>query len=454
MALSRAEAIFKNVLSSLKAVEDTIQSILDSYNIYSRERTYKKDEVAEYEALNKKLESVKHIMDQTYTKTDLQSEMELLRKETGGGRERLPFFFRKDDGSASYFNFKLYSLQKSVDDFDNHAKNIMDMGKRILDCRDKTDSLTNGIRGKLLMLKVDDKLKVSSELYKRIRQIKVRPIEAEPSAKLSLEKDLQNFFASTYSIISSFSREVESVTSNLSRIIKSEEGVLDFLATLDGELKNLTQFVKQSEFQGKAEPLEKKLEVIKDTYGRMVTETTRTERDTVEGLKSYVQEVASDADNLLNDLKSLKQEEMKLIEEQKAYLRDYKERVEHFFNTLKGEPKAERLSQSFSTLIDEAVKVTESSLNTFSNITWSQLVTELDDFRAKVYTELESIIPKDESSVLFELIKYVPEKGWQDLGMIVKNVSISLNLKEEDVLQIIRKIVKRGFLREGLSYPF
>jgi hypothetical protein len=452
-AVSKADTLNKAARESFFRAQEIVESILERYNTYSKERTYRKEEMTEYDILKKKYEAVENIMKRSYSKSDLLETLEHLRRLSEGKRERLPFFFRKDPESASYYNYKVYALQRAVEDLDTEAQKIISIGTEILGLKDNIDNLSSEIKGKILTLKVSDDLKISSELYRKVAQIKLRPIEAEPAAKLSLQ-DLRNFFTSAHTSLLLLSKEVGTLVSNLNTLINNERLILNFLREADSALKNLGAFLKGSEYQTKVEQLADQLSQTQTNLNELLKEASETKRNTLEDLKLYLPVVLSTTKNLVSALQKLKQDATNIHSELVAYLLDYKNRVERFLVTLGNEQKIHDLRWSFLTLIDEAIHVTEAAWSTQPRNTWSQLLTDLEDFRSKVFGELEGIIPKDESVVLFELVKYLPEKGWIELQEIIKAVSKSLNLKEEDAVTIVRRIAQRGLLREGIAYAF
>ncbi|MEM3449570.1 MAG: hypothetical protein QXP38_11995, partial [Nitrososphaerota archaeon] len=239
-ALTEATTHYNAAQTTYKNAEKIIESILDAYNVYSKGRSYRKQELTEYELLSKKLESVDAVWRKTYSKNDLSEALKLLRKESEGERERLPFFFRKGSANAWHFNYKLYSLQENIKDLNNWAQKVERRGNEILDLNKKIEALTSEIKGRLLMSKVSDELKLSSVLFKKAKLIKLRPIEAEAAAKLSLD-DLYNFFSLAHRCVHSFSSEVKEVIQNLDTLIRAERELQNLISELIGPFKNFTE---------------------------------------------------------------------------------------------------------------------------------------------------------------------------------------------------------------------
>jgi hypothetical protein len=87
---------------------------------------------------------------------------------------------------------------------------------------------------------------------------------------------------------------------------------------------------------------------------------------------------------------------------------------------------------------------------------WVQLNNEIYDFRRLAYQKVEKaeLLTEDESVVLFELIKLLPESGFMNLLDITEKIGNLISMTELDVYKVISKLVDKKLVSLGISYPF
>ncbi|MEM3610307.1 MAG: hypothetical protein QW076_05405, partial [Candidatus Anstonellales archaeon] len=159
-AYSYSIELRERVRKNFESIGSIINNVLSEYNRYC-DSPYVLDNIEEYADIKKWFEKLQEIFDKEYSQEEIKEGVRILdtqfkAKEKHEGRPRY-FFFETPEKEASFFNYKIYDLEKKIEDFENRCSEIKRVCDEITSLENEITKISAKIKSKIITLNVPEK---------------------------------------------------------------------------------------------------------------------------------------------------------------------------------------------------------------------------------------------------------------------------------------------------------
>lgn len=458
MALDRGRELIRDIKKREEDVEYALNSILQFYNMHS-ERKYDKKDVEEYTNLKGSFDHFMETNKADYSRKDIEDGLDLIssifephRKYKGVPRY---FYFKRDIEQASYFNYKVYKMENAERGFSTRFDEIKEEIGNINKEKGKLLGIGDKSRAKLLRYAIDKQYVISLTLHQNLSGYQISPVKPKLLKTLNLG-DIYYFTKNMYEKLSDFNSKIDESVRILDSLIRQEKIIL---ATGEESL-DLVERTKNFFDEGgvlltESSSIISEVQKIMEIYGKRVVEFQQSITSLVE-IDEINQKAGEENRNLKNLINTLEGERkrLKVLQEKSiGFLKKYQENVIKFLKVLEGGGiPIVMFTKYFKEVIGQAIRdIGELIQGKAIKYDWKDILSNLEELRSKLYSEVKNILREDEFNILFTIVEASPRQKWFDLPTLIQDITVKFDINEKEASEIIEKLILKKLLKTGVS---
>jgi hypothetical protein len=461
-AFTRGMELIKEIDQYFKDAEALLNRLLEEYNKYS-EKKYTLRDIEEYNTLLELEENVKKRLSKVYTYEEIEKEVDILENKiysVKGKYEGYPkyFYFRKSPREASYFNFKVYDIEKRIfEQIKTKKEEIINKCKEILNRINDSQNLYNEINAYLTKYNIADPYKLSKAIFSSLKSCQTTPIKAPLMAFLSLE-DIKSFFNELYKTLKEYSQKIRTSLDIINNLISKEKTFISAKNVVLVKANNFKIFFEgyKSEIS-KMEDINFEIEEISNKYesicqnGQSLSEKTKG----IDEFNRAAWDILDELSSLITSLNRLNDKLRDLCQERIDYIKTYQANIAKMLDVLKeaGED-ATLLNKALKEITDETIECLNNlSLGSTVKIKWHEIEEDLGSLKKQLLERTKYILSEEEFEVLLFIIEKSAIRQWLTLQEVIDNITSKLGKTSQQASEIIKKLVEKKLLRMGVSLP-
>lgn len=444
-----------------RALKVHFDFIMMHHNAFSKIR-HPAEDLDEYKDVQLKYTELKTMISTEYSKNEIEQGLRSERLP-GLAKEDLPFFYANYDEKSSsgdagkdanYFNYKYYKLRQATSNLTNYLKKYDDIIRATREYIDGIENARRSINGKILMLKYQDKFPLAKTLLERIRNKKLKELEAATSGKIFL-KDISEFFKSAKFDLDHFSQDLDYLLSQVNEVRIKEVEFIALSTALSGSIQNSEQFLIGSTHYEQIQKLKEKQSGLHRMYLELPRNVAIADGGRQEDLRHVFDEISLSIKSIIGRMKETQNELHSLRTLIETELESQRRLFLKFMSALDNSPIVTPLKNQFQIIIDLALKNCHEMDNPGS-AKYSDINKEIYEFRKSVYQKVEEskLLSRNESTVFLELLALLPDKDYVNLQDVVRIISQRLSKEDKDVYQTVTVLVTKKLVKLGISHPF
>ncbi|MEM2741308.1 MAG: hypothetical protein QXD95_04085 [Nitrososphaeria archaeon] len=461
-ALNRGREIVKEISQYFDDIELLLSRILEDFNKYS-EKKYTLKDVEEYKVILELKENVQKSLSKVYTREEIEKEVDLLENtiyKVKGKFEGYPkyFYFRKPPKEASYFNFKVYNIERIIlEQVKTKKVEIADECDEILDYINDSAEYYNEIGAELAKYNISDIYKLSKVVFNLLKSCQAAPIKAPQLAFLSL-RDIKSFFSELYRTLKEYSSKIRVSLDIINNFIRKEKELNSAKNVAFAKANNLKSFFEgyKSEIEiidsiaSKINEIDKEYESICQSC-----QSLSERRKSIDDFNEFARGKLDELSRLIISLNTLDGELRDLCKERIEYIEAYYSNITKMLDVLKeaGED-ATSLKRAFKEITDEAIEsLNNLLLGNEVKLKWREIEEDLKSLRKQLLERVKRILSEEEFEVLLLIIEKSATRQWLALTEIVDVISSTTGKTSQQASEIIGKLTEKKLLKIGVSLP-
>jgi len=437
----------EEVLISTRSLEINVKDIVDKI----REECdkwlklkFETENVKEYKKLKKSYEEI-----EKYTSL-ANEEIKKIVKEFK--EERKVFFFRNDEEAAFYFNPKLYKMSTLSKEMSNIAKEIRETIERLDEQFRTFNSRQNEIESALKDKEIDGKYKISYSILKVLSQLNknLLPQTQPMTLEVVTLEDLLRFIKQNMQPINSNLNSLVSCVTLLDELYEAEEAFVSSLEECETLSLRILSLFDIEGYNIVAQNFKTALMNITSEYESYLEEIRL---ENPQSILNKIKDFRSRLDNLKKKLAL----ERNLVD---AKWKEYVETTEEFISNVKDTLRLlQRISRNINGITSQLVAIqkhiTTKRIDEL-NLKLSELEQMKRDVRDALYATLKKILTEDELQLIEFLVRKLrkEKREWLPVEEVYRFAKSYLKLEPSKVIELLRKLVSRGILREGITLAF
>jgi|Deesub1362B_J571_1020462.scaffolds.fasta_scaffold00334_14 hypothetical protein len=459
-AWTKGRELVKNVKEKNEEIEIALNSILQFYNSFS-EKKYTQTDVEDYVRLKTAFDEVLKTGTSDYKEEEIWDGLDLISStfEPRQRYEGVPryFHFNQAKEKASYFNYKVYKIERAEYAFSTRYSEIKDAIDDIIEERRRLQGLGDESRSKLLRYAVDKRYAMSLAFHQALLGYQREPIKPTPLKTLSL-KDILNFFEKLYNAQRDFNSKINDSLKILEAMINNEKILLaSGEETLNLAVKTVDFFEDGEELSTQASAFLSDVHKYKSMYEKEVVEFHQFMdlKVEIDKLNEKASEAKESLVRIIGSFEQVRRDLKNLFEKGIGILKHKKENILKFIEVLEeGGIDVVMLAKPFEEVIEQAI----SDINGLkegkeSKYTWKQILNNIEELKKKLFNEVQNILTQDQFNVLLAIVDASARQNWFDLSELKEDLLEQFNLSENKIDKIIEVLVQKKMLKQGVSLP-
>ena len=360
--------------------------------------------------------------------------------------KRKAFFFRRSVEEANYFNLKLYFIAEAYNKLEKFLEDKEKILEKIEGFFKTLNETKNQIKIKLSELHLPEELAISKRVVQILDYLTENVVPAEPISKASVT--LEDILDMTKREKESLYRALETLRQclgALKNLVNAEDSFLSFNRLSNNVLTKAKQIFDMGDSKSLVNNFEQKIKKIGEEY-KLLSET----------------DLPCDPERLLDKIDNL-EKNIQLIKEK---LQKELDTVEDFWKSFIQQcvSKLTNISELLSILgqhikeCEELISLIESSKEKIaiekieeSNLKISEVNQILGIVEEEFYDRIKNVLSKDEVLVLEFIVSQKRKQKWVPVKEIIENIA---GKTQNDVKEVLRKLVEKGILQEGYTLIF
>jgi len=459
-AWGRGRELAKDVKNKQREIEDALTVILQFYNSFSG-KEYNKNDVEDYVKLKTSFDEYIETSKTDYSKNEIHEGLDLISSifESHRRFEGVPryFYFKRDNEKASYFNYKVYKMEGAERAFSARYEEAKEAIDKIIEGKKKLQGLGDESKSKLLKYSIDKRYVISSTFHQALLGYQRRPVKPVLLKTLSLS-DIYDFVEKMHDTQRDFNFKIIQSLKILESLIKHEKTIL---AAREENLelsKRIVDFFDEGgELLTGATAILSDAQKFMKLYEKKVVEFRQSMEHKVE-IDEINQKASVTNEKLFNLINSLEQEQTNLkslCEKSIRILEKHQDNIHKFLEVLgEGGIEVVMLSKPFKEVIGQAISdIEELTHRKECKYTWKQILDNLEDLKLKLYNEVKNILTEDQLDFLLAIVDASAKQEWLDLSNLRKDLMNQFNMSENEIDEIIKSLIQKKMLKQGVSLP-
>ena len=459
-AYNQGRQLLSKITESMRETESLLSRLLEEYNKYS-DKKYHQSDMEEYPTLMNYPMEIEEKMKKPYTREEIENGLELIDSTFAlrAKYEGYPryFYYKRPKEEASYFNYKVYELERLIDAFKTKNEEIQNRCKEVLSEIEDSSNLSNRIKTKLIQYDISEAYKVSKTIHTSLIKCQMKPIKAKPLVSLSI-RDIKTLFDEIYNALKEFDGKVESSLAYLRMIMSREKTFISMKDVVLKKANNIKNF-----FEGYDQEVQT-VSAISVEINASLKEYEKLIKDalqvcdaslSLDEINKAAEDTASKLDAITNSLGRADTKLQELCKRNIENLNSYKRNAERFLEVLK-EAKIDVtvFRSAFEATISEANdNLTKLSLGSDVKLTWTDVWDDLEKLKKKLFDRVKQILSEDEFNVLFLVVEAAPSRKWFDSSELVETVVSNFQKTHKQAQDLIESLVDKKLLKKGISLP-
>jgi len=459
-AWDKGRTITINASQRKGEIESLLDRLLDDYNRFS-DKKYARKDIDDYLNLKTYYDRIDEVGKREYGFEEMQEGLEALRSQfrVRSKYEGVPcyFYYDRPEEQASYFNYKVYQLERSLEAFSTRLGEIKGKCDKIVETRERFTSLGKQIKARLLQYAIDKAYKLSLALHDTLMQCQITPVKAKPLTRLSLD-DIKSFFEEVDKALAEFDRRVSTSLTYLEIILSKEKLILSMKDSLSRRANNTAKFFEyHEEMATEANAISVEVARIIDDFS-MLSENVPTAAEKTISIDAINEKAKSIDANLATMVSSLNDADKRLLSQCRnstKILETYQNNIEKFLKVLKeGLIDVTMFGKAFDSTISEAIQsINNLSLGKGVKITWKGIWEDLDQIKRKLFDEVKNVLSEDEFNVLFAVVDASTKQKWFDASELEAQIVSQFGKTEKEAKDLVEALVNKQLLKKGVSLP-
>jgi len=436
------------ILISARTLQDSIRSLVDEVredcNKWLKIK-FETENVEEYKNLQKILKEIEKCA--SLTGNNIKEIVKEFKKE-----EKKTFFFRNDEEAAFYFNPKLYIITTLFKKMEERREKIRDAIERLKErfraLNDRQKEIESAIKDKI----IDDRCKISYSILNILSQLSKNLLpQTQPMIleTVTLE-DLFKFVQQNMQPIDSNLKFLAKCTTSFDDLYDIEKKFLDSLEKYKSLSLHALSVFDIEEYVTVAKNFEATLKDIESEYESYLQEIH------LENPQSILMKI-EDFRARVDKLKEKMESEKKLIDLK------WNECVNITADFVSNIKYTLRLLQRLSCNVDGIMN----QIDTIQNYVVSKRIDEVDlklsqlekmkcNVRDALYGALKDVLTKNEVKLIEFLVRQLrmEKRKWLPMEEIYQFAKTDLQIQPSKVTELLRKLVNKGIIKEGITLAF
>jgi len=459
-AYAYSNKLTQEIKGIMEDAEFQLSRILEEYNKYSHKKYSLKD-VEEYNQLVQRLREFENVMLTKYSREEIENEVDLLDsmfkiRKKFEGRPRY-FYFNARPEESSYFNCKVYKLERTLEAFKKINDKIKAECWGIRRLIEKSFNTSNKIKSKFVTFIIPENFVLSKLIHDLLVNYQMEPIEAKPLVSLCLN-DIKLFFVNLYNSLGKIEGKVNTTLIYLKRILDKEKVLLPMMDNIIKKANSIKNFFKGFDKEtGELSLISVEIIDSKSQYEKLKQNILQN-RDSSLDLDE-INKVAEEIDEKLEKIEdSLVNADKALTQLCKRYtknLETYEQNVNKFLEVLKeGGINVIELRRVFKAIIDETIEsLKHLSLGYEAKMTWKDVQSDIEHLKKKLFESVNEMLSEDEFNTLFLVVESSVSRDWFESSELVKKIMSKFDKSREEAEDIIENLVSKKLLRKSFSLP-
>ncbi|MEW6424673.1 MAG: hypothetical protein AB1523_07985 [Bacillota bacterium] len=445
-AISEARRMTQDISRQVDSLLKEIEHVVSYYNKWLKQNA-SLENVEEARELKKGIDRLERVCTAPIKAEDLSEEE----------KQDNAFDHRNWTSQDRYFNITLRRLQKSVESLHQQAEQYRKVLRDMSEAQKALQELGQETRSRLLTINVTEECRLSRVIRTRLeaflgdisqdyQAIILHPTDIPPALNLrKMLEDLQELYRPLkvrYQEAERAITELQELVEVEARFYNTEKRCLDVLLVLT-ERTDLEPF--QSEVQALEQTRVQILEDYKYQISELETSFVTVQHAVINQLKKTIEKL----DQHLEDVR------MRAGEIWKRYARECMHFVDSIFELLKLAKKqdASLNTDAIQARCEEMLTVVEGQ--EWPDMPLSHYEIEKAGIREATIELLKKSLDEAEGNVLMALVTRRDESksGWFDLPEIVKKIAEETSFSFTEVERLLRSLVQKGYLVEGIAIP-
>lgn len=459
-AWNRGRSIINEALEKKNEIESILDRLLEDYNRFC-EKTYARNDVDDYVNLKAYHERLDKVGKKEYSLQDIEKGLDVLATQFRALRkyEGVPryFYFGRPEEEASYFNYKVYELERTLGAFSKRFEEVKKKCDEILRKRERITNVGNQIKARLFQYAIDKAYKVSFALHDNLVQCQMMPIRAKPLTRLSLD-DVKGFFEEFDTALNEFDRKVSTSLTYLNLILSKEKTIILMKDNILRKAENTKKFFEtEGKLFSEASAILSEVTRMTSEYDQLVIDVQGLGKTplNIDQLNERAKGMEANLGEIMSFFNGLEQRLQDLYKESVEVLETYKENVERFLKVLKeARTDVTMLGRAFDATISEAIEgIRKLSLGKEISITWKEIWEDLERIKHKLFNEVKNVLSEDEFNVLFTVVDASTKKEWLDTSGLIQQIVSDFGKSEKEAKDLIDTLINKQLLKPGVSLP-
>jgi hypothetical protein len=451
-ALGASNQLRNEAHTEAESVKNTLNKILEAYNSYCQGKTYSLNEVEEYSKLSGSMKELETTFDQTFAIEELNRYRNQVKWEE--------YHFGREAREAHHFNLKFAMLEKLHNELASTIGSIGATCKETQESILRTNDLKKQIHTESSVYNIPANYKICSKILDELHEYHARPAHAQsalPKIRINIMKE---FFISLEKQLGKDQSRVQGVLDKAEAVRKSEKAFLENEAKTC--IENARRFF-QDHYSKELTDAENSLNAATDAYTQLCTQTTE---KSIKSLDDLYQ-LADSAEKRFRDSINGKMDQTDVALDQvfggaEESLENAKIEVSNFSKVLKSAlgDKIAPVCEKYIEHFEYEIKITQGAIATVkqgreTGYTWATRQKDLNQLRAKLFKDLKPVMPPKEGSILLEIVRIISEAEtpWINVQDLVSGLKDRLRMDEQEIEDILKKLVKMNLVKEGASLP-
>ncbi len=448
-AISEALRISENILNRIDSILEDIEDAVNQYNRWLKQNITPGD-VKEARDLSESKDRIRLICTTRITATDLS------RAE----KEDDAFAHQGWTKQEQLFNVALRRLQKSTELLQRQVENNEKVLHNVRRALEALEGVGVDIRSRLLTLQVPEEYKLSKIVHTRLSEF-LRTMSAADSALIpestdamapafTLSKMLEDL-QELHRPLDDRYRKADRATTELEELVQTERKFHQVIRSCSAVLGTWAQKADIEPFRADVQELGRKLAKIREAYDSQSSRLEGSDvEETIEFMK--IRQLREATAQLVKDIEEVTAELERIWE---RYVKECEHFADSIFELVRLAKRQNahlhtKAVEARSRQLLEAIQDQEGPGRPMSDYEAEKI-----EIRKAILDLLRDTLDEAEGNVLMAVIERRDQSrsGWFSLTQIVHAIADEADMSGSELEELIRSLVRKGYLVEGVAIP-
>ncbi|MEM2112354.1 MAG: hypothetical protein QXX08_10855, partial [Candidatus Bathyarchaeia archaeon] len=410
-------------------MESLLDRILEDYNRYSETR-YSRNDIDEFVNLRTYYGRVEESAAKEYGSAEIEegldilnSQFKVLSKYQGFPRY---FYYNRPEDQASYFNYKLYQLERTIEAFSTKTDEIKTKCDKVVEKREHITNIGKQVKARLLQYSIDKTYRLSSSILDALMKCQMAPIKAKALTRLSLD-DVKLFFEEVERVLNDFDRKISASLTYLDLILSKEKLIISMKDAISKRAQTTLQFFEDfGEMADEVDVIASEVTSVIEKYSMLsISDQGKPEAvDTIDKINDKSKAIETTLSTILASLSEADRKLSELCLTSVKTLEAYRGNIGKFLKVLKeARIDVSILWKAFDETIAQAIQdINDLNRGKSVKVTWKRIWEDLNQIKRKLFDEVKNVLSEDEFNALFAVVNSSTKEKWLDISTLVAHI--------------------------------